>query len=453
MAFNNTEYPTDFIRRITSQLGEGRSMDLLNAMSSSKEASIRINPLKNYIAREGLDRVGWSDYGYYLPERPVFTLDPHLHAGAYYVQESSSMFIEEIFRQVTAGIENPRILDLCGAPGGKATHLSSLAGDSGLVVANEVIRQRATVLAENVTKWGSPNVIVTNNDPARFSLLDGFFDIMLVDAPCSGEGMFRSLPVKDEWSEANTLLCSERQKRILMDGWPALKKGGLLIYSTCTFNPGENEKNIEWLSGQAGIESVRLTTDPEWGIEEIRYKNIWGYAFYPGRVRGDGFFVSVCRKTEGEQGSGFTGSKGNYRVTVSDRSVVTNWTHADPSRVIRINDLLIIAAAEPSEFGYIRERLSVIKSGTAIAQAKGSVYVPDHELALSTLLRRDAFPYVAMDLANALAYLRRESPAIESNKIGWTLVGYQDSVSGFIKNIGSRINNYYPREWRIRMTN
>lgn len=431
-------------------MGDKDALSLLGALGDDKKTSIRLNPFKNCPVPVSAGRIPWAAEGYLLEERPRFTLDPHLHAGAYYVQESSSMFLEELLRQVLSGFDNLKILDLCGAPGGKATHLASLAGESSLVVSNEVIRQRANILAENVSKWGSGNTIVTNSDPSRFSSLEGFFDIMVVDAPCSGEGMFREQSVVNEWSIDNTQLCSERQRRILMDAWPTLKNEGILVYSTCTFNPEENEKNIEWLSQHEELESIRLSINPSWGISEIIYKNIYGYAFYPGRVEGEGFFICACRKRG-------RGNAGNPRVAAiktntssSDRSAALEWIKADPSMILRLNDLLVLAATDLQTLSVIKSRLNILKAGTAVATIKGSKYIPNHELALSIKLKREAFPVIRTDLQGAIDYLKRLPLNFSRGSIGWYLVEYEGSVAGFVKNIGSRFNNYYPQEWRIR---
>ena len=242
--------PELFRSRTTESLGTSEAERLFAALDNGESpVSIRFNPYKIGSQPEGR-QVPWCRYGYYLDERPQFTLDPAFHGGAYYVQEASSMFLEAIFRQIFEPDAAPRILDLCAAPGGKTTLLSTLAGAEGLVVANEVIRQRASVLAANAVKWGIGNIVVTNNDPAHFAPFEHYFDLIAVDAPCSGEGMFRKDPAaRTEWSEQGVKLCAARQRRILSDIWGSLRPGGILIYSTCTFNAAENEENIAWLCG------------------------------------------------------------------------------------------------------------------------------------------------------------------------------------------------------------
>jgi len=219
------------------------------------------------------------------------------------------MFLEQAVRQSSGSLKDIRVLDLCGAPGGKSTLLSEIIGPQSLLVANDTIRSRASILSETITKWGAVNTLVTRNDPSAFGRLPGYFDIILVDAPCSGEGMFRSEIAVNEWSVENTAHCSERQKRILMDIWPALKENGILIYSTCTFNPGENEENIKWLIDRHEAEIVRLNISEFKGIKEIDYQGIYGYGFYPGQVKGEGFFISVIRKTGKQEKSSLSNQK------------------------------------------------------------------------------------------------------------------------------------------------
>jgi 16S rRNA C967 or C1407 C5-methylase (RsmB/RsmF family) len=251
------ELPKSFVERMQGQLGQAYTR-FEQALQEPAPVSIRLNRRKLPITPL-LNPVPWTDSGHYLPERPLFTLDPRLHAGAYYVQEASSMFLEQALRQTVELSQPLQVLDLCGAPGGKSTHIASLLTEDSLLVANEVIRSRASILAENVTKWGSGNVLVTSNDPRDFGRLPAFFDVMVVDAPCSGEGMFRKdVQAIQEWSEENVKLCAQRQQRILLDVWEALKPGGTFIYSTCTWNEAENECNMAWLAEQENAQSLSL---------------------------------------------------------------------------------------------------------------------------------------------------------------------------------------------------
>jgi len=362
------------------------------------------------------------------------------------------MFLEQVVRQTAGSLENLHILDLCGAPGGKSTHLADLIGISSLLVSNEVIRSRAAILAETVTKWGSGNVLVTQNDPSAFGRLSGFFDIILVDAPCSGEGMFRGNVALDEWSEENADHCSERQKRILMDIWPALKENGLLIYSTCTFNPGENEENIKWLTGKHKAESVSLNIADFKEITEIDYQGIKGYGFYPDKVRGEGLFISVIRKTAIQESVNIKSQrKPELKPGKADLAVVDKWTGFPSDRILKWGDEVLAAPGNMNDSLFLYQNLKIVKPGTIIFNVKGNDYLPSHELALSFWLKKGGFPETDLSLRDALLYLKRDNLVVKNGPTGWNLTTYNNVNLGFLKNLGNRINNYYPVEWRIRM--
>ena len=283
-------FPAEFINGLRETAGTERAERVLSALTQDPEISVRVNPfklsldaLRAHFGTLAGEAVPWvPEEGFYLNGRPSFTFDPLLHAGAYYVQEASSMFVGALFDKAAEGLGRCgglRVLDLCAAPGGKSTQLLSHLDDTSLLVANEVVPARATVLAENIARWGCPNVAVTNSDPSAFTSLRGFFDVVVVDAPCSGEGMFRKdARAVAEWSPGNVQLCAARQRRILGDVWPALAPGGFLIYSTCTFNRSEDEDNVEWVSAELGAECL-----------EMRH-------FWPGEDRGEGFFAALLQK-------------------------------------------------------------------------------------------------------------------------------------------------------------
>ena len=282
--------PHLFAERMVKILGNEYD-EFQSSYDRDTSTTIRLNRNK-FNGRTDLNPVNYCETGYFVPERPLFTIDPFIHSGVYYVQESSSMFLEQAIRQldVKSGV---KVLDLCAAPGGKSTHLASLISEDSLLVSNDVIRARGQILSENLKKWGNANVVVTNNDPHDFQRLPQFFDVIVVDAPCSGEGLFR----RDEsaileWSTDNAQLCAQRQQRILADIWPSLKDGGVLIYSTCTFNPAENEDNIMWLNQFADIEPVPLHISDSWGITITDSGGFPCYRFYPHKVSGEGFFMA-----------------------------------------------------------------------------------------------------------------------------------------------------------------
>jgi 16S rRNA C967 or C1407 C5-methylase (RsmB/RsmF family)/NOL1/NOP2/fmu family ribosome biogenesis protein len=444
-------FPEDFKNRIIEQKYINAE-SLLKALEEPSPVSIRLNPAKWIKKPLNADPVPWCSNGYYLKTRPSYTLDPLFHSGCYYPQEASGMFLEQAFKQSVSSLENIRVLDLCGAPGGKSTHLSGMIGKGSILVANEVIRSRAAILSETITKWGLGNTLVTQNDPSSFGRLPGFFDVILVDAPCSGEGMFRKSVAVDEWSPENTGHCSERQKRILMDIWPALKENGILIYSTCTFNPGENEENIKWLTEKHQAESVHLNIAGYYGITEIDYQGIKGYGFYPDKVRGEGLFISVIRKT-GKQESGHFRSQNKQELKPgkSDLAIANEWTQIPGERLLKWNYEIFAVPCDMDDYLPLYQNLKVVLPGTKLFTIKNNDYLPSHELALSVYLKSTAFPREDIDLMKALSFLKRDTLILHNALKGWNMVTYKNINLGFAKNLGNRLNNYFPLEWRIRM--
>ena len=292
--------PAGFIDSVRPLLG-AETDEFLSALDSEPPVSVRLSrKVRSVGGYSGVPAswrpVPWCPDGYYLPERPQFTLDPLLHAGAYYVQEASSMFLWQVLVQHAA--PDWLVLDMCAAPGGKSTLIGSFLSERGFLVCNEFVPQRANILAENISKWGRGNTLVTNNAPAHFGQYGGLFDAVVVDAPCSGEGMFR----KDEgaiaeWSPANVAKCVVRQREILSSAWDALKPGGLLVYSTCTYNRMENEENVQWLMAEYGAELLDVATDGSWGV----WRTECGCRFMPHRTLGEGLFMAAVRKP-GERG-------------------------------------------------------------------------------------------------------------------------------------------------------
>jgi 16S rRNA C967 or C1407 C5-methylase (RsmB/RsmF family)/NOL1/NOP2/fmu family ribosome biogenesis protein len=443
--------PEEFILRLNSQ-EYINCKNLLTALEEPSPVSIRINPSKWNRRPINADPVPWCETGFYLDKRPSYTLDPLFHSGCYYPQEASGMFLEKALRQTAGSLKNIRVLDLCGAPGGKSTHLSDIIGQDSLLVANEVIRSRSGILSETITKWGSVNTLVTQNDPSEFGRLPGYFDIILVDAPCSGEGMFRSNVAINEWSVDNSSHCSERQKRILMHIWPSLKENGILIYSTCTFNPGENEENIKWLIGNHKAESVQIDIAGIKGISEIDLEGIYGYGFYPDKIRGEGLFISVIRKTGKQDKTPIRNQRiSELRPGKSDLEVANEWTNFSKDRLIRWRDEIIAVPCGMDEYIHLFQNLKVVKAGTKIFAVKRNNFLPSHEIALSFQLKKEAFHREGLNLQGAVSYLRRDNLTLPAMLKGWNIVTYKDINLGFVNNIGNRVNNYFPVEWRIRL--
>jgi 16S rRNA C967 or C1407 C5-methylase (RsmB/RsmF family)/NOL1/NOP2/fmu family ribosome biogenesis protein len=452
-----TIFPTEFESRMKLQLGDSWPQ-FAEAHQHPSPVSIRLNPYKKTGHLEG-QPVPWALTGRYLPQRPVFTLDPTFHAGAYYVQEASSMFLEQVFSQVIPQDKSLRVLDLCAAPGGKSTHVLNLINRQSLLVSNEVIRSRVSVLTENLQKWGQPNVIVTNNDAADFQRLSSSFDIIVLDAPCSGEGLFRKDPnAMNEWSTSNVDLCSARQKRIVADVWPALKPGGLLVYSTCTYNEQEDEENLLWLKSEYGAESIPLKINEDWNIQIIEKNGMMGYRFYPHRVNGEGFFISVIRKPGIDSGEPMHHHRKNSPAVFQSPSPgvelqLRDWVH-DPDNkkfIHRDGTLQFFPLAHFSFLEHVSKNLRIHMAGTFLGNQKYDKIIPEHSLALSTELNKNNFFQVDLTEQDALSYLRRESLRIDVPHKGFALATFQNLNLGWMNVIPGRINNLYPQEWRIRM--
>ena len=443
--------PVEFIDSMRQQLGNEAEL-LLRALETEPVTSIRLNTKLDVLTFDcDVDEVPWHVDGYYLSERPVFTLDPLFHAGCYYVQEASSMFLQQALEQYvdTSSV----VLDLCAAPGGKSTLISEYLGVDGLLLSNEVVRQRVFVLSENIQKWGNGNTVVTHNTAAEYGeRCHHLFDCIVVDAPCSGEGMFRKdEQARSEWSPRAVRQCAERQRSILMDVWDALKPGGILIYSTCTFNEEENEKNIEWAAETLGADIMPLDYDPSWGITETKA----GYHFYPHKTRGEGFYLCVLRKydnelTETVKIKANEPKKGSERTAYLD--TMRSWLQHPDAWAIRYTDRF--ATAYPLKFKelieFLSTRLTCISTGFGLGEERGKGMAPQHSLSMLKDMRQDAFPRVALTRNQALAYLRTEALVVPDAPLGLLLLTYENVPLGFAKNVGNRLNNLYPNEWRIR---
>lgn len=454
--------PSEFAERTLALMGEETYHALETALQTEAPVSIRVNRAKRDAEVEG-EQVPWSSTGVYLSRRPTFTFDPLFHAGCYYVQEASSMFVEQVLRTYVS--EPAVMLDLCAAPGGKSTHARSVLPQGSLLVANEVMRNRSQVLAENLIKWGNAEVLVTNNDPADFSGLTDLFDVILTDVPCSGEGMFRKDPVAvDEWSVDNVQICWQRQRRILADVWPALKPGGLLIYSTCTYNKEEDEENVAWIAHELGAEVLEVPVSPKWGITG----NLIGgdfpvYRFLPHKTKGEGFFLAVLRKKGEDNGyrndkinikkGKAKGEKGKKSQLVSVPKEAKDWMQRNDDFTFEVKGTKIVAFPKAYESVYLllQQTLKIIHAGVTVGEIKGKDIVPDHSLAMSTVLDRSMFPLSELTYEQAIAFLRKEAVILDvSVPRGYVLLTYKNVPLGFAKNIGNRANNLYPQEWRIR---
>jgi len=447
--------PNELIKRLSEQ--EGVDLEAFRNVHEQGEkiTSIRLNPFKqDFVPFENITPVPWCDEGYYLSQRPVFTLDPLYHAGCYYVQEASSMFIAHILKQIALENSETRALDLCAAPGGKSTLLTSCLGSKSLLVSNEVIKSRAHILADNIVRWGTTNVVVTNNDPSAFNRLPGYFDLLLVDAPCSGSGMFRKSPgAVDEWSLANVKLCSDRQKRILAESLSSLASHGYLIYSTCSYSREENEDILDWILTEYTFESVSVTVDTNWGIEETQSTKhkAFGYRFYPHKVKGEGFFVAILKKKEDQ--STFSRIKSKPEKNIISPEILPNWVEGSEEYVsfMHEDDIHMFPKNYAEDLKWFQQVLYIKLVGTNIGKWTGRELLPSHDLACNVHVRT-AIPAQEVTLDVARQFLRKESMDVldfTNVKSGWCLVRYKGINLGWVKVLPNRINNYYPKECRI----
>lgn len=452
--------PQEFTTYTRALMGNELYEKLHAALDQEPPVSLRLNPFKTingetevYNVDEG---VTWSDNGYYLSGRPNFTFDPLFHAGAYYVQEASSMFVAWIVKQL---IHSPiTMLDLCAAPGGKSTALRSVLPQGSLLFCNEPITQRASILAENVQKFGHPDMVVTSNYAADYRKSGLQFDAILADVPCSGEGMFR----KDagaiaEWSETNVEHCWRLQREIIADIWPCLKPGGLLMYSTCTFNDKENERNVEWIAQELGAIPDLPSIPSEWNITRSIGSELPACRFIPGVSKGEGLFLCVLRKSL-EHDIVHEEKRKRPQKSIAQKNKLPEtpqWLNADLAfDTHQINDTIhAIPSQWTSLFDKASMALRVVHAGVALATPKGKDLVPHPALAHSIALNTNAFNKCELDYDSAIAFLRREAITLTpETPRGYLLVTYQGMPLGFVKNIGNRANNLYPQEWRIKST-
>ena len=409
--------PQEFIQYTANLFGSQRWERFEQSFVQEAAVSVRFNPwkAKGESIFPQAEPVPWCEGAFWLKERPLFTRDPRFHAGVYYVQEAGSLFLDHALRHWITGPVSA--LDLCAAPGGKSTLMRAALPAGSVLVSNEIDRRRANILLENILKQGHPGVLVTHNAPKDFAKTNLLFDVILTDVPCSGEGLFRRDPAAiSEWSAQNVYFCAERQRQILRDIWPCLKDGGLLIYSTCTFNTHENEENVRWIAEELGADLLAVPVRPEWQITESLLGG-WTepvYRFIPGTTRSEGLFMAVLRK------------KGENRAFATLPASLRTQVKKYPL-------------------------LHLLYDGQPAFEAKGREQIPSIAQALSLTTEETSFPRAELSLDAALRYLHREALVLPAGTPrGFVLVTYQGYPLGFVKNLGDRANNLYPKPWAIR---
>ncbi|MBQ8721496.1 MAG: rRNA cytosine-C5-methyltransferase [Paludibacteraceae bacterium] len=474
--------PAGFEEMVRDVIGVGEWDAFVEALSEEPSVSVRVNSKitdnRLQITDNSCSAVKWCEWGRYLSERPKFTYDPMFHAGAYYVQEASSMFVWQALEQLVE--KDAVVLDMCAAPGGKSTAIAQYLSENGFLVSNEYVPQRAHVLVENITKWGAPNCVVTNNAPRHFEKLKSRFDAILVDAPCSGEGMFRKDErAREEWSEANVEMCVERQREILQSAWEVLKPGGVLIYSTCTFNRHENEEQVQWLIDEMEAEYLPIKIGEDWGIT-ILSENLEnnplplrgtppktggeyegrGYRFLPHKTRGEGLFMAAVRKQCGMRSEecGMRNEKMGKNKKDKKAKQSTQNTQFTTNNLLRGEYDIVESegryyAVQKERVDFVeecRKTLNVLMFGVQMYEQKGKDLIPQAALALSQAYIRGAYPEVELSYEEAISFLRKEAIVLADAPRGFVLVTYGGLPLGWVKNIGNRCNNLYPEFWRIR---
>lgn len=458
-------FPPEFLSRIALQLPT-ESEDFLAALAQEPLVSIRLNPAKLSVIPADVFppsvAIPWAKHGYYLSERPNFTYNPLFHAGAFYVQEAASMLLAYFLE----GEQYDTALDLCGAPGGKSTIILAHLAGKGVLLANEVMKSRAGILAENLSRWGEANVLVTNNDPRDFSRFEDCFDLILVDAPCSGEGMFRKDPEsRAQWSPENVQNCAARQRRILSDVVGCLRPGGDLIYSTCTYAEAENEEIIAFLLAQNPDLEICVKPLPEhFGALPVSIAGTAAAAYrcYPHRLAGEGFFICRLRKKGQRRTNDFEleipqkkkkdKPKNSSPTPKSTQPDWEKWINRDPDAQIVEHDAHFFYYPEAVSWALQTfQPLYTLKKGLLLGKVQGKDFNPSHELALSTLLRQD-IPTYPLNYEEAISYLQKNDLSLRENEgglSGWLAATYQQIPIGWLKAAGHRLKNHLPMNWRI----
>jgi 16S rRNA C967 or C1407 C5-methylase (RsmB/RsmF family)/NOL1/NOP2/fmu family ribosome biogenesis protein len=423
-------------------LGANAFADFEASLQEPAPVSLRINR-KKLDKSPALESVPWCETGYYLPERPAFASDPLWHAGAYYVQEASSMMLERAFLSARSICNGPlRVLDMCAAPGGKSTHLASMLREDDVLVSNEVIRSRVPVLYENLTKQGYSNTIITSADSSDFEQLGEVFDVIVVDAPCSGEGLFRKdKQAMQEWNPENVQTCELRQKRILDSISKCLKQGGFLIYSTCTYNPGENEQQIARLLAK-GFEKVPF---------DLNGTTYTEFQAYPHLVKGEGLFISLLQKQYHEGTTTISISPGkNQLKPVRQDAFFKPFIDAQDGLYDFEGQILYIPSQVQEFYRLFISNLYCYAIGTKVGKQKEQLSSLSEYLPFALVFNKGSVMTAELDQASALSYIANQAIPYRHGEKGYMALTYKDVPIGLGKFAGNRINNLFPNEWRLR---
>lgn len=449
-------WPPAFYAQMQTLLGR-ETQAFFQAQQAEAPVSLRLNPRKLRLAQDvnNYRPVPWCSQGVYILARPVFTLDPRFHAGGYYVQDASCMLLEALFKQLPGCHESMRVLDLCAAPGGKATHLLQFLPEGSLLIANELIPARLKILEENLFKWGAECTLISQHSARDFQALPFQMDLILVDAPCSGEGLFRRQPeALASWSPAHIQMCARRQAQILQDIWPVLKVGGCLIYSTCTWNCEENEEVIAAFSKQQACELLELHFPTHWGI--VCSEAMPLYRCFPHRLAGEGFSFCVLRKKDVQSGQkqGYTRKITRYKPRQAPQNTVPHalaeWLVGAHPRDLWLQEQTVWYWPEAERPWLIQvvSSLQRVSPGLPLAERQGKTWAPTPALALNPRLQKGIFPELVLNLAESLAYLRGESLSFSGR--GWYLIRSHGLPLGWIKATPTHSNNAWPKAWKIR---
>ncbi|HUR31543.1 MAG TPA: hypothetical protein VMZ69_08920 [Saprospiraceae bacterium] len=443
------EFPQEFVKRMYNQLG-AEAEEFFNALSDPSPTSIRLNHKKGEASFSGLDKVPWCDEGYYLPNRPAFHLDPFWHGGAYYVQEASSMILDAVLNQIITNSDPKTWLDVCAAPGGKTGILAKHLGPHDILIANEVVSQRRSVLRENLYKAGYLNTFITAEQPSSFK--EPFVDIMLIDAPCAGEGMMRKEPEAiKQWSPSLVRECSLMQQRIVHSAIRALRPGGILIYSTCSYSKAENIENVREFGEKFPLTSMPLEFPADWKIKEVVDKGVTGYQLYPHNVKGEGLFFAVLQNQSQQDEV-----QHRVRKQTSAFALLPTWlnNHLAQPEMWRLrkesvsNEFIHVDAEEKAN-----DLLTRFPRAELVAEAgqlKGKDFIPSHFLAMANLYASSQNK-IELDLDKSLDYLERNTntlPVVDEN--GWYLIFFQNTCIGWAKSTSQGWKNHYPLHWRLR---